>query len=184
MEIFNPEECRFFLPRQERDILLHHCKRKIDEDYLESESRGQKAFGLVAGLYTGDSVRVVKCLPLLKNARSKEPFRQYMNKMMSNHAVPSITPPGKRGWVADNDEMAGKIDKIHSAGLSLLGTYHMHRVAWESDGRRDTPTRLDTLLARDSRLLMLIISMVDPESPIIRCFYEGRIDRELPLIIE
>jgi hypothetical protein len=59
----------------------------------------------------------------------------------------------------------------------------MHRVAWPDDPLRDTPTTLDTVLAADSRMLLFIVSMVTPEQPTIRAFYEGNPDREIPIIL-
>jgi hypothetical protein len=38
------------------------------------------------------------------------------------------------------------------------------------------------MLAEDSRLLMFIVSMVDPARPAIRAFYEGIKTREIPII--
>jgi len=46
---------------------------------------------------------------------------------------------------------------------------------------RDTPTTLDAVLARESEMLMFIVSMVKPERPIIRAFYEGIKEQELPV---
>ena len=55
----------------------------------------------------------------------------------------------------------------------------MHRVGWEHDRKRDTPTKLDAVLAKDSGLVMFIISMVEPAYPIIRAFYEGVKEMEI-----
>jgi hypothetical protein len=182
MEISDFTNSRIRLPQSQWEIVVSHCRRKLQEDYLEGESKGMKAFGLIAGLTRGETIEVKRCLPLLKNARSQQPFRDFMDKMMTEHAVPSITPLEKRGWVADSDEMASLINEIHQDKLTLLGTYHMHRVSWNSDSRRDTPTKLDTVLAADSRMLQFIISMVDPENPVIRCFYEGKPELEIKIV--
>ena len=57
----------------------------------------------------------------------------------------------------------------------------MHRVGWAHDVKRDTPTILDAVLARNSEMIMFIISTVDPEKPVMRAFYEGISDKEIPL---
>lgn len=106
-----------------------------------------------------------------------------MNRMMDEHAIPSETPLEKRGWVADPDELAEAVAGFSKDALSLVGSYHMHRVAWEHDQVRDTPTTLDTILGRGSRLIMLIISMVNPDEPIIRAFAEGSNEAEIPIDI-
>ncbi|EIP4193611.1 hypothetical protein LR989_005384, partial [Salmonella enterica] len=49
---------------------------------------------------------------------------------------------------------------------------------------RDTPTKVDEILGKDSKTLMFIISMVVPNKPIIRAFYEGDINKEIEVIIE
>ncbi len=66
----------------------------------------------------------------------------------------------------------------------LFGAYHMHRVAWSHDPRRDTCTELDQCLARDSGLWTFILSMVEPERPVLRAFFEGDNDREATVRIE
>jgi hypothetical protein len=174
---------RLILPSSCRQTMLDHCQRKLAGEYLPGEEMNLKAFGLLAGKKTKGQVTISSCLPLLKNARAIEPHRQFMNKMMSEHAIPSETPLDKRGWVADPDEMAEALTAFSKEGLSLVGSYHMHRVAWEDDQIRDTPTTLDTILGQGSRLIMFIISMVDPDKPLIRAFAEGSNDEEIPIDI-
>ena len=163
--------------------MINHCQRKLAGNYLENENRNLKAFGLLGGEKSAGMITIKAVYTLLRNARSSEPHRQFMDKVMDEHAIPSETPLHKRGWVADPEELALALHKFKAEGLSLVGSYHMHRVAWEQDSIRDTPTTLDTILGRDSRMLMFIISMVDPEKPIIRAFAEGSADREIPIDI-
>ena len=91
----------------------------------------------------------------------------------------------QRSLVGDDDSLSGQLcdDRVegNEKGQELVGTYHMHRVGWEHDSKRDTPTKLDAVLAEGSGLIMFIISMVDPSSPIIKAFYEGvtELDRTL-----
>jgi hypothetical protein len=66
----------------------------------------------------------------------------------------------------------------------MFGAYHIHVVPWPGDPLRDTPTGLDAVLVKGSMMYSFIISMVDPEKPIIRAFYEGEINAETPICIE
>jgi hypothetical protein len=84
----------------------------------------------------------------------------------------------RRGWVAHPDEIRSAELACDAAGATIFGSYHMHRVAWSHDPIRDTCTELDTRLAEGSGLWMLILSMVDPERPVLRAFFEGRNDHE------
>lgn len=161
--------------------MIEHCRRKLAGDYLVGEEHNLKAFGLLAGTKTPNQITIGSCFPLLKNARSLDPHREFMNRMMESHAIPSETPLRKRGWVADPYELKLATAEFSLRGLAMIGSYHMHRVAWDHDDRRDTPTTLDTILGRDSRLIMFIISMVDPDQPIIRAFFEGSADLEIPI---
>ncbi len=182
-QIDNPEKKRIILPASLRQRITDHCRRKLSGRFLAEEEQNRKAYGLLAGEADGELITVKACLPLLKNARSIEPHRGFMDRMMQEHAIESETPLAKRGWVADPVELTGAVSKFKAQSLSLIGSYHMHRVAWDHDKDRDTPTTLDTVLGKDSRLIMMIISMVDPNQPTIRAFYEGREDREIPISI-
>ncbi|MEN8135599.1 MAG: hypothetical protein ABFS18_08705 [Thermodesulfobacteriota bacterium] len=150
---------------------------------MDDEEHNLKAYGLLAGEKTSDRVTIKACHPLLKNARSIEPHRGFMDEMMEKHAVASETPLAKRGWVADPAELAAAVAKFKQQRLSLIGSYHMHRVAWDHDQNRDTPTTLDTILGLDSRLIMFIISVVKPDQPIIRAFFEGSNEQEIPITV-
>ena len=70
---------------------------------------------------------------------------------------------------------------MDQAGSVLLGGYHMHRVAWDHDPSRDTCTEIDTRLADSSGLWVFILSMVDPDNPVLRAFFEGHNDKEAPV---
>lgn len=168
----------------QRQHLVDHCQRKLAEKFLAQEAAEQKAYGLVAGRCVDGEVIVVRCVPLLKNARANDRFKPLMDQAMYEFAVPSVTPMDRRGWVADPDELLTKVKEFNHEGLRLIGTYHMHRVAWKHDPIRDTPTKLDTILGAKSRLLMFIISMVDPARPIIRAFYEGHPEAEVAIYSE
>ncbi|NOQ47310.1 MAG: hypothetical protein GQ559_11700, partial [Desulfobulbaceae bacterium] len=75
-------------------------------------------------------------------------------------------------------------EQCDQENLRIFGTYHMHIVPWEGDPLRDTPTLLDTVLARNSNLFSFIIAMVDVSRPSIKAFFEGEKEREVPVIIQ
>jgi len=176
--------CRIIFPNTHLQTIFDHCQRKLTANYKPDESRERKAFGLVAGTKKDQAFTVERCLPLHKNVRNQDPYKKFMDRIMQQYAVPSETPFTKRGWVAEPTELMKNIRQIQQDNLLLLGAYHMHRVAWPDDPRRDTPTILDTELAADSRMLLFIVSMVNPEQPIIRAFYEGNPDRQTPIILD
>jgi len=163
--------------------MVTHCRRKLQGAYLPGEGQAPKAFGLVGGAIERDVVRVGAIIPLAKNVREVGDRKELMDRVMDRHAIISETPLAQRGWVADPGELDSALQALRAQGLRLIGNYHMHRVAWEHDRQRDTPTELDTVLGQDSRLLMFIIAMVNPMAPVIRAFFEGRQALELPIQI-
>ena len=173
---------RILLPQNVWLEIVAHCQRKVAGDFLPDESKVNRAFGILAGVQTGRELHVRTVLPVKKNARNQEPLKSFMDKMMEEHAVPSSTPLSKRGWITDPQEFRECLERCNKDGLSIFGAYHIHVVPWEGDPLRDTPTRLDTLLVKDSKMFSFIISMVDIEKPSMRAFYEGKIDQEAPII--
>lgn len=169
------------LPETGRRNIVEHCRGTL-EAYHRGRAEECKAFGLICGTVTGRVITVADCLPLYNNVRSQPPYKEQMDRVMAEHAIPSQTPLDRRGWVADPTELFDRIRVCRSKGQALLGTYHMHWVGWAHDPVRDTPTALDAVLARESELLMCIVSMVDPVRPIIRVFYEGKKEEELPVV--
>ena len=175
---------RIILPDPNWQEIVAHGKRKLAGDYLPGESKGKRAYGIIAGSQNEKLLEVSLVLPGKKNVRSEEPYKTYMDKIMAQHAVPSKTPLSKRGWVMDPLEVKECYDICDRENLIVLGTYHMHIVPWKDDPIRDTPTRLDAILAQNSCLFQFIISMVDITNPIIRAFYEGIREKETPIFIQ
>ena len=175
---------KIICPESKWQEILEHCKRKLAGDYLHGESRMPRAYGLVAGIQHGPALEVERILPIKKNVRDQEPYETYMDKIMRQYAVPSQTPLSKRGWMTDPEELKGFYDRCDQEKLIVFGTYHMHVVPWEHDPMRDTPTLLDTVLARNSNLFSFIVAMVDVTRPKIRAFHEGRREKEIPIVIE
>jgi hypothetical protein len=175
---------RIILPDSNWQEILAHGKRKLAGDYLPGESKGKRAYGIIAGSQNENLLEVARILPGKKNVRNEEPYKTYMDRIMAQHAVPSKTPLSQRGWVIDPLEVKECYDICDRENLIVLGTYHMHIVPWEGDPIRDTPTHLDTVLARNSCLFQFIISMVDITNPIIRAFYEGQSEKETPIFIQ
>lgn len=158
--------------------LLGHARRKLRGEYLPGEEAEPKAYGLLGGRRREDCLEVTHIFPLRGNLRSEPQFRPAVDRLMAEVAVPSETPMERRGWVAHPDEIRGAEEACDSTGSMVFGSYHMHRVPWSHDPVRDTCTELDTRLAEGSGLWMLILSMVDPDRPVLRAFFEGRNEHE------
>ncbi|MPZ67533.1 MAG: hypothetical protein GEU83_19240 [Pseudonocardiaceae bacterium] len=158
--------------------LLEHARRKLSGEYLPGEEAERKAYGLLGGRWQQDCLQVTHVFPLRGNQRSEPQFRPAIDGLMTEFAVPSETPMERRGWVAHPDEVGGAEQACDSAGAMIFGSYHMHRVPWSHDAVRDTCTELDTRLAEGSGMWMLILSMVDPDHPVLRAFFEGRNEHE------
>lgn len=171
-------DLHIILPEISRRAILEHCNRAL-EAHQSGRTEEGKAFGLVCGTVSGQILTVADSFPLRQNVRSRSPYKEYMDRVMEEHAIASVTPLDLRGWVADPAELFARIKECRSKGRMLIGTYHMHKVGWKHDTLRDTPTTLDAVVARESGLLMFIISMVEPTRPVIRAFYEGIVDREI-----
>lgn len=163
--------------------LSGHCFRKLEEEYLPDEAKEIKAFGLIAGTVKDKILTITAISPLGKNSRSLCCQKPYMDEMMARHAVPSETPLDRRGWIADPEELQEKLKEFKENNFQLAGSYHMHRVAWDHDHRRETPTELDQILGKESRIFMFIIAMVNPNMPVIRAFFEGKESLEVPVVI-
>jgi len=172
------------LPDLQWQTMLSHCRRKLNRDYQDGECEDLKAFGLLAGRVQDKHLLIGSVTPLLKNSRCSTTKKEYMDGMMDRHAVESETPNCQRGWVADPTELRQVLDNYRDQNMQLSGAYHMHRVAWDHDQERDTPTDLDTKLGKNSRIFMFIISMVIPEQPVVRAFFEGDSQQEVPVHID
>jgi hypothetical protein len=172
------------LPPVKWDEITAHCRRKLAGDFLPGESRVKRAYGILAGVQKERQLHVRLVLPVKKNARNDEPLKTYMDTVMTQHAVPSTTPLSKRGWITDPAELMQCFAQCDRDNLQIFGTYHMHIVPWPGDPIRDTPTLLDTVLAKESNLFSFIISMVDIDKPSMKAFFEGVIDQETPIIIQ
>ena len=171
------------LPAVHWQKILDHCRRKLSQNYLEGESEGRKAYGIIAGSKRRDALITEKIVPLKKNVRDVDPYKSYMDSMMQEHAIPSKNPFSMRGWMTDPTELKTVYDLCDKEDLLVFGTYHMHIVPWENDPLRDSPTVLDTVLAKGSGLFTFILSMVDPSRPSIRAYYEGKGDREVSMVL-
>ena len=158
--------------------LVEHGRRKLRGHWVEGEEQAPKAYGLVGGRIHGPRVEVTHVLPLRKNLRDRPDLKAHVDRMMAEWAVPSETPMERRGWVADPREVMAAERACDEVGSILFGAYHMHRVPWPDDPRRDSCTALDRCLAEDSGLWALILSLVDPSEPRLRAFFEGDNDRE------
>ncbi|HEX2046136.1 MAG TPA: hypothetical protein VHF27_00120 [Acidimicrobiales bacterium] len=158
--------------------VVEHGRRKLAGAWEPDEEQAPKAYGLVGARVEGSTATVIDVVPLRNNLRARDEYKDEVDRLMDELAVPSETPFDRRGWVADPREVLAAERRFEAGGAVLLGAYHMHRVAWPDDPRRDTCTALDTALARGSGLWAFILSMVDPVQPVLRAFFEGDNHRE------
>lgn len=158
-----------------------HARRKLEGRYEPEEERAPKAYGLVGGKLAGRAAEVTHVFPLIRNRRDDPQLKAEIDGILEELAVPSETPLERRGWVTDPTEVMRAERELEAEGSVLLGGYHMHRVAWAHDPERDTCTAVDTKLAEGSGLWMFILSMVDPERPVLRAYYEGRNPDDAPI---
>lgn len=166
------------LPRPHYASVVSHVVRKLTGYYLDGETPERKAFGMLAGTPEPDGFAVTAVFPLLVNRRRDERYRQAMDDVVGEHAIPSDTPNSQRGWIADPAELMAIEDACDAHGWLLFGNYHTHRVAWSHDPTRDTCTHLDRSLSAGSGQWAFIVSAVDLHRPSIRAFYEGDNERE------
>lgn len=176
------EICEIRFPRIHQDILLSHCYRKLNNIFIPGETQERKAYGMICGRIEEHHMVVEFVAPLSNNARSQGAEKEYMDGILSKYAIPSETPLDKRAWVADPLETKNIINYCRKNRYEMLGTYHMHRVSWKGDSKREKPTELDTVLGKDSELVMFIVSVIDQDKPVIRSFYEGYPDQEIPIV--
>ena len=163
--------------------LLAHARRKLVGDHLPGETAERKAFGLLAGRIDAERVETTDVVPLARNLRHEPSHREQIDALAHALAVPSETPLERRGWLADPKELLAAQRACDLAGTEIFGSYHMHRVGWPEDPRRETCTALDEALARGGGLWMLVLSMVDPDRPVLRAFFEGDNDREARVVL-
>jgi hypothetical protein len=166
------------LAPREYGELLGHALRKLRGEHLPDEEHERKAYGLLGGRQRETCLEVTYVFPLRGNLRAEPRFKPAVDQLMAESAVPSETPLARRGWVAHPDEVRRAEEACDAVGGMVFGSYHMHRVSWSHDPARDTCTELDTRLAEGSGMWMLILSMVEPEHPVLRAFFEGRNDHE------
>lgn len=161
--------------------MVGHARRKLDGRYLPGEEQAPKAYGLVGGRLVNGRAEVSHVVPLQRNLRDEAHLKPVLDEVMDLLAVRSETPLDRRGWVSDPREIFEADRLFDQAGSVLLGGYHMHRVPWDHDPIRDSCTEVDRELGRESGLWMFILSMVDPDNPVLRAYFEGDNDVEAPV---
>lgn len=164
--------------------LVGHARRKLTGDWEAGEEQAPKAYGLLGGRAAGPRVEVTHVVPLRRNLRDRPDLKPEVDRLMDTWAVPSETPFDRRGWVSDPREVLAAQELCDRAGSVLFGAYHMHRVSWADDPRRDRCTAIDRALAAGSGLWAVIVSMVDPARPAVRAFFEGDNAREATVEVD
>jgi len=167
---------------RQRSQLIAHAARKLRGDYEAAETPVPQAFGLLAGVARGSALVTTDVLPLRRNLRTDPARGADLDAVVRELAIESSTPLERRGWIAAPEEVMEAQERCDADGTVLFGSYHAHKVPWPQDPLRDTPTALDTALGEGQGLWMLILSMVDPERPILRAFWEGRPEAEAKLL--
>lgn len=181
VELGSVEELR--LDPQQHETIVEHGRRKLGGPYLDGETPERQAFGLLAGRVEGAAIETTAVYPLRRNMRHEGSFKETMDATVTELGVPSKTPLDRRGWMADPRELLEVHRRAEEDGALVYGSYHMHKVGWDHDPLRDTPTRLDAALVEGQGIWMLILSLVDPARPILRAFFEGRKEREARIVV-
>ena len=163
--------------------LIGHGLRKLNGEYRPDETHERKAYGLLGGRPREARIDVTHVFCLAKNARFEPAYRREMDELMTSLAVPSETPLERRGWLTDPDELLDAERRCEAANAVIFASYHMHRVSWPHDPLRDTCTAIDTALAEGRGLWVMILSLVDPQRPTLRAFFEGDNDREARVVV-
>lgn len=161
--------------------VVEHGRRKLVGAWQPDEEQAPKAYGLLGGRRQGRCMVVTHVIPLRRNMRDRPDIKVDMDRLMDEVAIPSQTPNARRGWVADPFEVLAAEDRCDAQGSELFGAYHMHRVAWDIDPLRDSCTAIDRCLAQHSGLWALILSLVEPDRPRLRAFFEA--DNEAEAVI-
>lgn len=162
--------------------LVAHGLRKLKDDHAFGETRERKAYGLLGGHAREGRIDTTHVFPLARNARYDPGYRRDMDQLMSSFAVPSETPLDRRGWLTDPDELLLAERTCDASDALIFASYHMHRVAWPDDPLRDTCTAIDTALAAGGGLWVVILSLVNPDRPVVRAFFEGDNAREARVV--
>jgi hypothetical protein len=174
---------RIELPAVHWQQIQAHARRKLAGRWVSGETPEQQAFGLLTGRIVERAIQTSNVFPLFRNLRSDPRAGAEIDAAVSALATPSKTPLNRRGWLADSREVLEVHRRCEAAHDLVYGSYHMHKVSWAHDPLRDTPTALDTALGEGQGIWMLILSMVDPQRPLLRAFFEGDRDREVPVLI-
>lgn len=172
------------LPAPHYCSVASHVVRKLTGHYIEGETPERKAFGILAGTLRPGGFTVTAVIPLLVNMRQDDRYREPMDEVVMEHAIPSQTPNQQRGWIANPAELRAIEDLCDAHGWIPFGNYHTHRVPWPHDPRRDSCTQLDRWLSAGSGQWTFIVSAVDLHRLSIRAFYEADNNREATVVPE
>lgn len=165
------------------DSVIEHARRKVEARHLPGETPERKAFGLLAGRAAGGRAEITHAIPIPRNVRAQPPYKDDIDELVFELAVPSETPPEGRGWMIHPTDLLEAQRTCDDAGVVVIGSYHTHRVGWDTDPVRDSCTALDRELASGTSLWMFILSVVDLDRPILRAYFEGDNGQEAEIVV-
>jgi acyl carrier protein len=166
-----------------RRTIVEHARRKLARRYDADETPERQAFGLLGGrLLEAASIAITDVFPLRRNLRGDPVRGAAVDAVVRDLARSSPTPLDRRGWLAESREVIAAQERCDVGGAVLFASYHVHKTPWEDDPVRDTPTALDAALGEGQGLWMLVLSMVKPDRPILRAFWEGRRECEARIV--
>jgi proteasome lid subunit RPN8/RPN11 len=138
-------------------VNLISIRKELVEDLirLSVEALPEQAYGLVGGKDVHHPSSVYPCSTNLRNTpKWKALFESYGDF----YRDPS------RGFVISPDEFLEIWYRMRSVGESFIGVLHSHR--WHGP----VPTRADTALHVDSKILSFIVSVVTPDRPELKIY--------------
>lgn len=159
--------------------ILEHCRRKLNKNFYNDETKEQQAFGIIIGKKVNKKILITKVHPLKINYRYNDSVSGKMNNLIMDYAIPGEMKIEERAWAADPIELSCVLSNLEEAEV-FLGTYHMHHEdSWKGNYPRQLPTDLDRELAKDSNSIMFIAYIdVDKDKDTLRGFYEAKIELE------
>lgn len=182
MIIYRPD-IKISLQDNIKSEIVNHCIRKYNKSYLPDEMQEQQAYGILAGKLNRNIVCVNSIYKCKINYRNNASVMSYINNLIATYAIPSDTPIDQRGWVASPHEVMEALNNFDLLGCDLLGSYHMHHEkSWNGIQSKEYPSTFDEKLAKNSNLIMFVVSIISESKYSIKAFYNGLKEKEIEVI--